>query len=47
MNVKEQVYTLVEDMIKDFSLTQYVDGVIEKVKERNKGDEEFHQSKVL
>lgn len=44
MNVKEQVYTLVEDMIKDFSLTQYVDGVIEKVKERNKGDEEFHQA---
>lgn len=44
MNVKEPVSTFVEDMIRDLSLTQYVNGVIEEVKERNKGDEEFHQA---
>ena len=44
MNIKEPVSTFVEDMIRDLSLTQYVNGVIEEVKERNKGDEEFHQA---
>ena len=43
-NIKETVSSFVEDTTRKLSLAQYVNGVIEEVKKRNKGDEEFHQA---
>ena len=43
-NTKETVSSFVEDTTRKLSLAQYVNGVIEEVKKRNKGDEEFHQA---
>ena len=44
VKTKEQVCDFVENLTRELNLTQYVNGVIEEVKQRNKGDEEFHQA---
>ena len=44
MSNVETVSNLVEDVTAKISLTQYVNEIINEVKERNKGDEEFHQA---
>lgn len=44
VKTKEKVCDFVEDLTRELNLTQYVNGVIEEVKKRNKGDQEFHQA---
>ena len=44
LEVMESVSELLEDAVVEIRATQYVNSVINQVKERNKGDEEFHQA---
>ncbi|WP_434799223.1 NADP-specific glutamate dehydrogenase [Terrisporobacter vanillatitrophus] len=42
--VKEPIFNLLEVPMTEFNLSQYINDIIDLVKNNNKGDEEFHQA---